>query len=112
MPLPNLAAPGCRRYVGSDAALTSAKARMNIREDVSNTDDWAVAKFGVGQPVPRTEDPTLIQGKGHYTDDIALPGQAYAVMVRSPYAHGVIKSIDTTEAATSRRPFTTPPTRS
>ena len=100
MPLPNLAAPGCRRYVGSDAALTSAKARMNIREDVSNTDDWAVAKFGVGQPVPRTEDPTLVQGKGHYTDDIALPGQAYAVMVRSPYAHGVINGIDTAEAAT------------
>ncbi len=72
---------------------------MNIRENVSNTDDWAVVKFGVGQPVPRTEDPTLVRGQGHYTDDIALPGQAYAVMVRSPYAHGIINGIDTAEAA-------------
>ncbi len=72
---------------------------MNIREDVSNTDDWAIAKFGVGQPVLRTEDPTLVQGKGHYTDDIALPGQVYAAMVRSPYAHGMLNGIDTAEAA-------------
>jgi carbon-monoxide dehydrogenase large subunit len=72
---------------------------MNIREDVSNTDDWAVAKFGVGQPVLRTEDPVLVQGKGRYTDDIILPGQAYAVMVRSSHAHGVINGIDTSAAA-------------
>ena len=72
---------------------------MNIREDVSASDDWAVAKFGVGQPVPRTEDPILVQGKGHYTDDILLPGQVYAVMVRSPYAHGVINGIDVADAA-------------
>ena len=76
---------------------------MNIREKAPNPrekdDDWALAKFGVGQPVLRTEDPTLVQGKGHYTDDIALPGQVYAVMVRSPYAHGIINGIDTSEAA-------------
>jgi carbon-monoxide dehydrogenase large subunit len=76
---------------------------MNIREDIpkdsSGSDDWAVAKFGVGQPVPRTEDPTLVQGKGRYTDDILLPGQCYAVMVRSPHAHGVINGIDTSDAA-------------
>jgi carbon-monoxide dehydrogenase large subunit len=72
---------------------------MNIRDDFSKNDTWAVAKFGVGQPVLRTEDPVLVQGKGHYTDDIMLPGQAYAVMVRSPYAHGVINGIDTVQAA-------------
>ena len=55
-------------------------------------------KFGIGQPVPRAEDPTLLTGKGRYTDDIALPGQVWAVMVRSPYAHGVIRGIGT-EAA-------------
>ena len=55
-------------------------------------------KFGIGQPVPRAEDPTLLTGRGRYTDDIALPGQVYAVMVRSPYAHGVIRGI-ATEAA-------------
>ncbi len=57
-------------------------------------------KFGIGQPVPRAEDPTLLTGRGRYTDDIALPGQVWAVMVRSPYAHGVIRGIGT-EAARS-----------
>ncbi len=51
-------------------------------------------KFGIGQPVPRNEDPVLLQGRGRYTDDVTLPGQLWAVMVRSPYAHGVIKGID------------------
>ncbi|WP_203074596.1 xanthine dehydrogenase family protein molybdopterin-binding subunit [Falsiroseomonas ponticola] len=55
-------------------------------------------KFGIGQPVPRAEDPTLLTGRGRYTDDISLPGQLWAVMVRSPYAHGVIRGIDTTAA--------------
>ena len=71
---------------------------MNIREKAPTPDDWALAKFGMGQPVLRTEDPTLVQGRGRYTDDISLPGQAYAAMVRSPHAHGVIKSIDIEEA--------------
>ncbi|HJS86144.1 MAG TPA: xanthine dehydrogenase family protein molybdopterin-binding subunit, partial [Acetobacteraceae bacterium] len=55
-------------------------------------------KYAVGQPVPRKEDPTLLRGEGRYTDDITLPGQAYAVMVRSSYAHGRIRGIDTTAA--------------
>src|SRR5262245_9686771 len=59
-------------------------------------DDSALAltKFGVGQPVPRMEDPTLLRGQGRYTDDLNLPGQAYAVMVRSKVAHGILKGID------------------
>src|SRR5437588_2679895 len=55
-------------------------------------------RFAVGQPVPRSEDPVLLRGEGHYADDISLPGQAYAVMVRSHYAHGVIRQIDTAAA--------------
>src|SRR5262249_54561204 len=55
-------------------------------------------KFGIGQPVPRNEDPALLQGRGRYTDDLTLPGQVWAVMVRSPYAHGVINGIDTAAA--------------
>src|SRR5215469_13795596 len=47
-------------------------------------------KFAIGQPVPRSEDPVLLRGEGHYADDISLPGQAYAVMVRSHIAHGII----------------------
>ena len=53
-----------------------------------------VEKFAIGQPVPRKEDPTLVQGQGRYTDDVTLPGQAYAFIVRSPVAHGIIKAID------------------
>ncbi len=47
----------------------------------------------IGQPVRRTEDPALLRGEGRYTDDLNEPGQAYAYIVRSPYAHGIIKSI-------------------
>ena len=60
--------------------------------------ELALMKFGVGQPVPRMEDPTLLRGQGRYTDDINLAGQAYAVMVRSRIAHGIIKRIDTSGA--------------
>src|SRR5271166_1345999 len=55
-------------------------------------------KFAIGQPVPRSEDPVLLRGEGHYADDINLPGQAYAVMVRSHFAHGLIRGIDTAAA--------------
>ncbi len=58
----------------------------------------ALTKFGIGQSVKRSEDPTLVRGEGRYTDDINLPGQAYAVMVRSRDAHGIIRSIDTAAA--------------
>ena len=58
----------------------------------------SLQKFGVGQPVPRSEDPKLLRGEGRYTDDINLPGQLYAYIVRSRYAHGTIRSIDTAEA--------------
>jgi carbon-monoxide dehydrogenase large subunit len=58
----------------------------------------ALQKYGVGQPVRRKEDDTLVRGKGRYTDDFNLPGQAYAYVVRSTHAHGVIRTIDTTSA--------------
>jgi carbon-monoxide dehydrogenase large subunit len=62
--------------------------------------DLNLMKFGIGQPVPRQEDPTLLRGEGRYTDDMNLPNQAWCVMVRSQVAHGVIKGIDTAEAKT------------
>jgi aerobic carbon-monoxide dehydrogenase large subunit len=68
---------------------------MNLQNDPQSL---ALMKFGIGQPVPRTEDPTLVRGHGCYTDDIKLPREAYAVMVRSRHAHGVIKGIDTSAA--------------
>lgn len=63
---------------------------MDVFDDVS----LSLMKFGVGQPVPRKEDPTLLRGKGRYSDDVNLPGQVHAVMVRSPVAHGVLRGID------------------
>src|SRR3974390_2328570 len=55
-------------------------------------------KFGVGRPVPRSEDPTLVRGAGCYVDDVSRPGQVYAVIVRSVLAHGNIRRIDTAVA--------------
>jgi hypothetical protein len=44
----------------------------------------AMALGAIGQPVRRKEDQRLLTGKGRFTDDFNMPGQAYAVMVRSP----------------------------
>src|SRR5688500_18628101 len=52
----------------------------------------------IGEPLGRTEDPTLLRGEGRYTDDLNEPGQAYAYIVRSPYAHGLIKGMNTENA--------------
>jgi aerobic carbon-monoxide dehydrogenase large subunit len=60
----------------------------------------ALQKYGVGQPVRRKEDDTLVRGKGKYTDDFNLPGQTYAWIVRSSHAHGIIRGIDTSAAKT------------
>ena len=62
--------------------------------DQSRPSDLSLMKFGIGQPVQRKEDPILVRGEGRYTDDVRLPGQAYAAFVRSPYAHGGIQGID------------------
>ena len=57
--------------------------------------DAGFEKYAIGQPVSRKEDPTLLRGRGRYSDDINLPGQAYAAMVRSRIAHGVIRAVET-----------------
>ena len=53
---------------------------------------------GIGQPVRRREDLRLLTGRGRYSDDVNLPDQAYAVMVRSPHAHALIRSVDAAAA--------------
>ncbi|MBX9943638.1 MAG: xanthine dehydrogenase family protein molybdopterin-binding subunit [Reyranella sp.] len=68
---------------------------MNAPLDAGNPD---LLKFGIGQPVPRREDPTLLRGQGRYSDDIQLERQVHAVMVRSQVAHGVIRGIATDAA--------------
>ena len=57
-----------------------------------------MAEKGIGVKVPRKEDQRFITGRGRYTDDINLPGQAYAYFVRSPHAHATINGIDKTSA--------------
>ncbi len=52
----------------------------------------------IGQSVKRVEDKRFITGEGRYTDDIVLPRMVHAYILRSPYAHARIKSIDTSEA--------------
>ena len=53
---------------------------------------------GMGHSIKRKEDPRFIRGQGHYVDDIQLPGMLYLDIVRSPYAHARIKSINTERA--------------
>jgi len=55
-------------------------------------------KFGIGQSAARVEDQRLVTGHGRYLDDVNLDGQAWAVFVRSPHAHALIKDIDTAAA--------------
>jgi carbon-monoxide dehydrogenase large subunit len=52
----------------------------------------------IGQPVRRKEDQRLLTGQGCFADDVNMPDQVYAAMVRSPYAHARIRSIDGTAA--------------
>src|SRR5690242_19424521 len=58
----------------------------------------AAAIGGMGQSVKRKEDARFLRGKGRYIDDIKLPGMVYMDIVRSPYAHATIKSIDASKA--------------
>jgi aerobic carbon-monoxide dehydrogenase large subunit len=68
---------------------------MNIRVGV---DETSTLKFGVGQPVRRSEDTTLVRGAGLYADDVALEGQAHGAFVRSAHAHGVLNGVDAAAA--------------
>ena len=54
---------------------------------------------GIGASRKRPEDIRFLAGKGRYTDDINVPGQAHAHFIRSEVAHGRIKGIDTSAAA-------------
>jgi carbon-monoxide dehydrogenase large subunit len=57
-----------------------------------------MAKYGVGQPVRRTEDPRLLTGRGKFNDDYIVDNAAHGYVVRSPHAHADIVSIDTAAA--------------
>ena len=53
---------------------------------------------GMGHSMKRKEDPRFIRGRGEYIEDVVLPNMVWMDIVRSPYAHATIKSIDASEA--------------
>jgi carbon-monoxide dehydrogenase large subunit len=55
----------------------------------------------IGARLPRKEDPRLLRGLGRFGDDISAPGQLWARIVRSPSAHGQLRGLDVTEAASA-----------
>ncbi len=65
---------------------------MSEKAGVSQGGGW------FGAAVKRKEDAALLQGQGKFVDDIDLPGQLHAAFVRSPHAHALIRSIDTSVA--------------
>jgi aerobic carbon-monoxide dehydrogenase large subunit len=71
-------------------------------DDLTTETALSLTKFGIGQPVRRSEDPKLVRGEGCYADDFNRSRQAYAVIVRSREAHGVIRAINTDSAKTMR----------
>src|SRR5216684_132499 len=54
-----------------------------------------MGQFGIGQPVRRFEDRRFLRGEGRFQNDVNLPGQAHAVVLRSPHAHARIRALDT-----------------
>jgi aerobic carbon-monoxide dehydrogenase large subunit len=61
---------------------------------MSERDGGFSGRFGVGQPVPRSEDARLLRGAGRYTDDLVRPGQLVGYVLRSPHAAAAILAFD------------------
>ena len=52
----------------------------------------------IGTPMVRREDPALLTGEAKYTNDLAIPGALHLALLRSPYAHARITSVDVSGA--------------
>ena len=70
----------------------------------TTADAPSVPRSAAGNPIgfgrmPRKEDARFLRGQGHYVDDVRMPGMLESAILRSPYAHARIRSIDTTAAA-------------
>jgi carbon-monoxide dehydrogenase large subunit len=74
--------------------------RRNFQIDIDPPEQDGETRMNpsIGKPVRRKEDERLLTGRGEFSDDHSLPGQACAVMVRSPHAHARIRSIETGRA--------------
>jgi len=56
----------------------------------------------IGTAVPRKEDPRLLRGRGAFTDGFHARGELWARIVRSPVAHGTVRTVDVTRARQAR----------
>ena len=90
----------CTGYHNIVKAVLAAGEKMSGRGGgrVSTVEEPTLASAPLGGRMRRKEDPRLITGRGHYVDDIVLPGMLYMAIVRSPEAHARIVSIDTSAA--------------
>ena len=93
-----LAGPVAQQH-GPDEKIRHARDGVGRRRTKRHLDGMTTSGEGIGQPVRRKEDMRLLTGRGTFSDDFNLPGQAYAVMVRSPHAHARIVRFDTTAAS-------------
>src|SRR6266853_1921883 len=85
-----------RSCVPYDAA--SGERSKTVPRGPEDGGDVPVVNAGIGMPVLRKEDSRLLTGRGRFSDEVNLPGQAYAAMVRSPHAHARIAGIDSGHA--------------
>ncbi len=60
-----------------------------------------MAQFGIGQSIPRSEDPRFLRGEGSYVDDVPVAHQAHGFVLRSPHAHARITAINSSAAEQS-----------
>ena len=69
--------------------------------------DPSAARFGASGSQKRLEDDRLLTGKGLFSDDRALPGQAWLALVRSPHAHAAVRGIDLSACRSASTPACT-----
>jgi carbon-monoxide dehydrogenase large subunit len=80
------------RYISPHSAISAPAATYLSRLQV------IMGEFGIGQPVPREEDPYLVRGAGRYVDDVNPGNVTRAYLLRSQYSHATVKAIDVRRA--------------
>ena len=71
---------------------------MSAQRNETQQADGAGLRFGSGYCTVRSEDAPLLTGRGQFTDDLDISGQAHAAFVRATVAHAVIRKVDTASA--------------
>ena len=77
---------------------------MTVIDNMQASDESIAAGNGVlGQRMLRKEDPSLLTGEAVFTNDMKVPGALHLAVLRSPYAHARIVSVDVSASAESGR---------